>query len=208
MTAGTDSLEKASADSSGAEVFLQIENVGKSFGAHHVLDSISLSIEQGEFVTLLGESGSGKTTLLRIIAGFETLSAGRIFLEGNRLDLLPPYRRPVHTVFQSYALFPHMNVFDNVAYGLRVRGVGAGEIKSRVHAALARVRMEAFMAHYPRHISGGQKQRVALARALVNEPKVLLLDEPLSALDANLRLEMQRELKALQQDLVHRPSSR
>jgi ABC-type Fe3+/spermidine/putrescine transport system ATPase subunit len=166
-----------------------------------VLESISIDIERGEFLTLLGESGSGKTTLLRIIAGFEQPTSGEILLEGQRLDTLPPHRRPVHTVFQSYALFPHMNIFDNVAYGLRVRGVGVAETKSRVHAALAKVRMESFMAHYPRHVSGGQKQRVALARALVNQPKVLLLDEPLSALDANLRVEMQRELKSLQEDL-------
>ena len=182
-------------------MFLRIDHVGKSFGPQHVLKSISLEVERGEFLTLLGESGSGKTTLLRILAGFEQASSGQVSLEGERLDTLPSHRRPVHTVFQSYALFPHMNVFDNVAYGLRVRGVGAAETKERVQAALKRVHMEAFMGHYPRQISGGQKQRVALARALVNEPKVLLLDEPLSALDANLRVEMQRELKALQEDL-------
>jgi len=181
--------------------FLRIDGVTKSFGAQRVLESISLSIDRGEFLTLLGESGSGKTTLLRIIAGFEQATSGQIFLEGEHLDVLPSHRRPVHTVFQSYALFPHMSVFDNVAYGLRVRGVDRTESKSRVTAALAKVRMEAFAAHYPRQISGGQKQRVALARALVNQPKVLLLDEPLSALDANLRVEMQGELKQLQRDL-------
>ena len=181
--------------------FLRIEGVGKSFGAQRVLESISLDIERGEFLTLLGESGSGKTTLLRIIAGFEEATNGRIFLERQRLDTLPPHRRPIHTVFQSYALFPHMSVFDNVAYGLRVRGADRSETKMRVEAALAKVRMERFAKHYPRQISGGQKQRVALARALVNQPKVLLLDEPLSALDANLRVEMQRELKQLQQEL-------
>ncbi|MBV8116040.1 MAG: ABC transporter ATP-binding protein [Silvibacterium sp.] len=201
MNGSPASLENTAATPTVESAFLRIEHVGKSFGAQRVLESISLDIERGEFLTLLGESGSGKTTLLRIIAGFEQVSAGQVFLEGQRLDNLPPHRRPVHTVFQSYALFPHMNVFDNVAYGLRVRGVSAAETKSRVHAALAKVRMEAFLAHYPRQISGGQKQRVALARALVNQPKVLLLDEPLSALDANLRVEMQRELKLLQQDL-------
>jgi spermidine/putrescine transport system ATP-binding protein len=181
--------------------FLRIAGVGKSFGAQRVLESISLDIERGEFLTLLGESGSGKTTLLRIVAGFEQATTGEIFLEGERLDNLPPHRRPIHTVFQSYALFPHMSVFDNVAYGLNVRRCDRAETKSRVEAALAKVRMESFARHFPRQISGGQKQRVALARALVNRPKVLLLDEPLSALDANLRVEMQRELKLLQQDL-------
>jgi putative spermidine/putrescine transport system ATP-binding protein len=201
LTGSPASFERSTFAPAIEPAFLRIDNVGKSFGAQRVLESISLDIERGEFLTLLGESGSGKTTLLRIIAGFEQPTAGQIFLEGQRLDTLPPYRRPVHTVFQSYALFPHMNVFDNVAYGLRVRGVGAAETKSRVMAALAKIRMEGFSAHYPRQISGGQKQRVALARALVNQPKMLLLDEPLSALDANLRVEMQRELKVLQQDL-------
>jgi ABC-type Fe3+/spermidine/putrescine transport system ATPase subunit len=194
-------VEHETVATAAGAAFLRIENVGKSFGAQRVLESISLDIEHGEFLTLLGESGSGKTTLLRIVAGFEQATTGQIFLEGQRLDTLPPHRRPIHTVFQSYALFPNMTVFDNVAYGLRVRGADRAEIKSRVEGALAKVRMEPFAKHYPRQISGGQKQRVALARALVNQPKVLLLDEPLSALDANLRVEMQRELKLLQQDL-------
>lgn len=181
--------------------FLRIANISKSFGAHHVLESISLDIERGEFLTLLGESGSGKTTLLRMIAGFEEPTSGQIFLEGQRIDDMPAHKRPVHTVFQNYALFPHKSVFDNVAYGLSVRGVAREEIRSRVEAALTKVRMEAFANRYPRQISGGQKQRVALARALVNQPKVLLLDEPLSALDANLRIDMQRELKSLQREL-------
>ncbi|MBB6144797.1 ABC-type Fe3+/spermidine/putrescine transport system ATPase subunit [Silvibacterium bohemicum] len=180
---------------------LRIENVSKSFGANKVLESISLDIERGEFLTLLGESGSGKTTLLRLIAGFEEATEGRILLEGERIDNQPAYRRPVHTVFQSYALFPHMSVFDNAAYGLSVRGHGRDEIKTKVEMALGKVRMETFASRYPREISGGQKQRVALARALVNSPKVLLLDEPLSALDANLRVEMQHELKQLQREL-------
>ncbi len=184
-----------------APAFLRLENIGKRFGATRVLDSISLDIERGEFLTLLGESGSGKTTLLRILAGFEEATAGRILLEGQRLDDLPAWKRPVHTVFQSYALFPHKTVFDNVAYALSVRSRGRNEIHSRVEAALAKVRMERFAKQYPRHISGGQKQRVALARALVNSPRLLLLDEPLSALDANLRVEMQQELKVLQRDL-------
>jgi spermidine/putrescine transport system ATP-binding protein len=181
--------------------FLRLENVGKRFGDNTVLASVSLDVEQGEFLTLLGESGSGKTTLLRILAGFEEATAGRVLLGDQRLDTIPPHRRPIHTVFQSYALFPHMNVFENVAYGLRVRGCPRGEMMTRVGEALEKVRMEKFAKHYPRQISGGQKQRVALARALVNHPRLLLLDEPLSALDANLRLEMQRELKLLQRDI-------
>jgi len=181
--------------------FLRMEGVGKRFGKHTVLESISLEVEQGEFLTLLGESGSGKTTLLRILAGFEEATAGRILLEEQRLDAMPPHRRPIHTVFQSYALFPHMSVFDNVAYGLRVRGCARDEMTTRVGEALKKVHMERFAKHFPRQISGGQKQRVALARALVNRPRLLLLDEPLSALDANLRLEMQRELKLLQREV-------
>jgi ABC-type Fe3+/spermidine/putrescine transport system ATPase subunit len=194
-------VDRAIAAPTADGAFLRIDSVGKSFGTQRVLESISLDIERGEFLTLLGESGSGKTTLLRIVAGFEQATSGQILLEGERLDTMPPHRRPIHTVFQSYALFPHMTVFDNVAYGLRVRGTAQAETKSRVEAALAKVRMDRFAKHFPRQISGGQKQRVALARALVNRPKVLLLDEPLSALDANLRVEMQRELKLLQQDL-------
>jgi ABC-type Fe3+/spermidine/putrescine transport system ATPase subunit len=180
--------------------FLRLESVGKRFGEHTVLDSITLDVEQGELLTLLGESGSGKTTLLRILAGFEEATAGRILLEDQRLDVIPPHQRPIHTVFQSYALFPHMSVFDNVGYGLRVRGCGRDEMRARVGEALEKVRMERFAKYFPRQISGGQKQRVALARALVNRPRLLLLDEPLSALDANLRLEMQRELKLLQRE--------
>jgi ABC-type Fe3+/spermidine/putrescine transport system ATPase subunit len=181
--------------------FLRLENVGKRFGEHLVLASISLDVEQGEFLTLLGESGSGKTTLLRILAGFEEASNGRILLDDARLDTMPPHRRPIHTVFQSYALFPHMSVFENVAYGLRVRGCARDEVSARVEEALKKVHMGQFARHFPRQISGGQKQRVALARALVNRPRLLLLDEPLSALDANLRLEMQRELKVLQREV-------
>lgn len=201
MSSRPAEIARSAAAPAPEAAFLRIENVGKTFGAQRVLESISLDIERGEFLTLLGESGSGKTTLLRIIAGFEQATSGQVFLEGERLDTLPPHRRPVHTVFQSYALFPNMSVFDNVAYGLRVRGAARTETRSRVEEALNKVRMERFATHYPRQISGGQKQRVALARALVNQPKLLLLDEPLSALDANLRVEMQRELKLLQQDL-------
>jgi spermidine/putrescine transport system ATP-binding protein len=194
-------LAREPQNATGGAVFLRLQNVGKRFGEHTVLESISLDVERGELLTLLGESGSGKTTLLRILAGFEEATAGIILLEDQRLDAMPPHRRPIHTVFQSYALFPHMSVFDNVAYGLRVRGCARAEMTPRVEEALKKVHMERFAKHFPRQISGGQKQRVALARALVNRPRLLLLDEPLSALDANLRLEMQRELKLLQREV-------
>jgi ABC-type Fe3+/spermidine/putrescine transport system ATPase subunit len=162
---------------------LEIRSVAKRFGAVTVLSGISLAVAPGEFLTVLGASGSGKTTLLRLIAGFEEPDAGEIWMAGQCLDGLPPYRRRVNTVFQSYALFPHLSVFENVAHGL------------------AMVKMSDFAARAPRQLSGGQQQRVALARALVNRPQLLLLDEPLSALDANLRREMQSELKALQREV-------
>ena len=184
-----------------AAALLSIRSVAKSFGRASVLRDISLEISQGEFLTVLGESGSGKTTLLRLIAGFEPLDSGEIWMEGERLDLLPAYRRRVNTVFQNYALFTHLSVFENVAYGLRVRKIPKPEIPQRVDEALAMVKMSAFAHTSPRKISGGQQQRVALARALVNRPKMLLLDEPLSALDANLRRQMQTELKTLQRQL-------
>ena len=189
------------ASSHAVAPFLQLSDVRKAFGRRLVLDSISLNIERGEFLTILGESGSGKTTLLRIIGGFEEATSGSVLLDGSALQNLPPYRRPVNTVFQNYALFPHLSVFDNVAYGLRVQKTPRHEIADRVTSALRMVRMESYAHATPRTISGGQKQRVALARALVNRPKALLLDEPLSALDANLRGEMQKELKLLQQQL-------
>jgi len=180
---------------------LRIQNVAKSFGKNVVLRNISLEIGQGEFLTILGESGSGKTTLLRIIAGFESASSGEVWMGDERLDVLPPYRRRVNTVFQQYALFPHMTVEQNVAYGLRVAKQPEAEIGARVAAALDKVKMSAFAKTKPSKISGGQQQRVALARALVNRPRLLLLDEPLSALDANLRRQMQVELKALQREV-------
>jgi len=180
---------------------LKIHAVAKRFGAREVLKSISLDIAVGEFITLLGESGSGKTTLLRLIAGFEQPSAGEISMNGSRLDTLPPYRRRVNTVFQNYALFPHLSVQDNVAYGLRVSDTPKNEISGRVEQALGMVKMQEFADARPGRLSGGQQQRVALARALVNRPQLLLLDEPLSALDANLRKEMQSELKALQREI-------
>jgi spermidine/putrescine transport system ATP-binding protein len=180
---------------------LSIRKVAKSFGKHDVLRDISLEVAAGEFLTILGESGSGKTTLLRIIAGFEHPSSGEVWMSGERLDLLPPYKRRVNTVFQSYALFPHLTVEENVAYGPRVAGISSAEIRTRVDEALSKVRMQAFARYKPAKISGGQQQRVALARALVNRPQLLLLDEPLSALDANLRRQMQMELKVLQREV-------
>jgi spermidine/putrescine transport system ATP-binding protein len=188
-------------DAATHEVLLEVRGVAKRFGTRDVLKSISLSIASGEFLTLLGESGSGKTTLLRLIAGFEQPTAGEIWMNGERLDSFPPYKRRVNTVFQNYALFPHLSVRDNVAYGLRVKSTPASEISGRVDHALRMVKMEEFAASRPSKLSGGQQQRVALARALVNRPQLLLLDEPLSALDANLRKQMQGELKTLQREL-------
>jgi ABC-type Fe3+/spermidine/putrescine transport system ATPase subunit len=180
---------------------LSIRSIEKSFGKTKVLTGISLDVAEKEFLTILGESGSGKTTLLRLIAGFELPDKGEIWMDGERLDVLPPYKRRVNTVFQQYALFPHLSVFENVAYGLRVRKLKKDEVASRVEAALAMVKMSTFTAAEPAKLSGGQQQRVALARALVNRPRLLLLDEPLSALDANLRKQMQSELQSLQREV-------
>jgi putative spermidine/putrescine transport system ATP-binding protein len=166
-----------------------------------IAKNISLQIASGEFLTLLGESGSGKTTLLRLIAGFEQSTSGEIWMSNERLDVLPPYKRRVNTVFQNYALFPHLNVRENVAYGLRVKSTPKAEIAGRVEEALRMVKMTAFSEARPATLSGGQQQRIALARALINRPQLLLLDEPLSALDANLRKQMQSELKALQREI-------
>ncbi len=180
---------------------LSIRKVAKTFGSNVVLRDISLEIAEGEFLTILGESGSGKTTLLRIIAGFETATSGEVWMGGERLDREPPYRRRVNTVFQHYALFPHLTVEQNVGYGLRVARRPEAEIRQRVAEALEKVKMSAHAKKKPSKISGGQQQRVALARALVNRPRLLLLDEPLSALDANLRRQMQVELKSLQREV-------
>ncbi len=177
---------------------LRIERVTKRFGAHVAVKSVDLDVAAGEFITLLGPSGCGKTTLLRMIAGFDTPDEGRILLDGQDIAPLPPHKRPVNTVFQHYALFPHMSVAENVAYGLRRAGVADAEVKTRVAEALAGVRLESFADRPPTQLSGGQKQRVSLARALVLRPRVLLLDEPLGALDHQLRLEMQVELKHIQ----------
>ena len=199
MSAGASSSPQNAPGSSAT--LLEVRGVAKRFGARDVLKSISLDIAAGEFLTLLGESGSGKTTLLRLIAGFEQPTAGEIHMGGERLDTLPPYKRRVNTVFQHYALFPHLNVRDNVAYGLRVKNTPKAEIGGRVDEALRMVKMSEYADARPSKLSGGQQQRVALARALVNRPQLLLLDEPLSALDANLRKEMQGELKALQREV-------
>lgn len=179
----------------------ELQNVSKHFGEVSAVDSVSLSVQRGEFLTLLGPSGCGKTTLLRMLAGFESPDAGRVFLGGVDVTDVPPYRRDVTTVFQHYALFPHMNVFGNVAFGLERRRLSREEIVSRVTRTLELVRMSDLDRRQPSELSGGQKQRVALARALVLEPKVLLLDEPLAALDLKLRKEMQVELKGLQRRL-------
>jgi len=187
--------------STSRPALLGIRNIAKSFGSNQVLRDISLEIAEGEFLTILGESGSGKTTLLRIIAGFESATSGELWMGSGRLDQQPPYRRRVNTVFQHYALFPHLTVEQNVAYGLRVAKRPEAEIKERVSAALEKVQMSAHAKKKPSKISGGQQQRVALARALVNRPRLLLLDEPLSALDANLRRQMQVELKSLQREV-------
>jgi ABC-type Fe3+/spermidine/putrescine transport system ATPase subunit len=189
------------AHSSAAEALLEIRGVAKRFGTREVLKGISLNIDSGEFLTLLGESGSGKTTLLRLIAGFEQPTGGEIWMAGERLDTLPPYKRRVNTVFQNYALFPHLTVQENVSYGLQVSGAAKAEIPVRAGEALRMVKMEEYAAARTTKLSGGQQQRVALARALVNRPKLLLLDEPLSALDANLRKQMQGELKSLQREI-------
>jgi ABC-type Fe3+/spermidine/putrescine transport system ATPase subunit len=187
--------------SAEAGPLLEIRALAKRFGAREVLRNVSFEVGQGEFLTLLGESGSGKTTLLRLVAGFEQPDAGEIWMNGERLDQSPPYRRRVNTVFQSYALFPHLSVFENVAYGLRAGRAPKNEIPACVQQVLSLVKMSEYIRSAPRTLSGGQQQRVALARALVNRPQVLLLDEPLSALDAGLRRQMQVELKSLQREV-------
>jgi len=178
---------------------ISIENVSKRFGTVvTAVDNVSLQITEGEFFALLGPSGCGKTTLLRMLAGFEVPSEGTISIDGQDMEGVDPNRRPVNMVFQSYAVFPHMKVFDNVAYGLKVTGVEKSEIRTRVDEALGLVQLDGFQNRDPDQLSGGQRQRVALARALVKRPRVLLLDEPLSALDAKLRAAMQIELVRLQ----------
>ena len=177
------------------------EKVTRAFGSVKAVDSVDLEIRDGEFFTMLGPSGSGKTTCLRMIAGFDRPTSGKVFLHGKDVTQLPPYERDVNTVFQDYALFPHMTVGENVGYGLMIKKVAKAEREQRVIKAMEMVRLSGYENRKPSQLSGGQRQRVALARALINEPSVLLLDEPLGALDLKLRQEMQIELKSLQQRL-------
>jgi len=184
------------------DILLELKNIKKSFTpGEDVLDDICLTVARGEFVTLLGSSGCGKTTTLRIIAGLEQTDSGSVWINGQDVTKLPPDKRDVNTVFQNYALFPHMNVAENIGYGLKLRKVPRGEIKKKVAQMLELVQLEGYERRKPSELSGGQKQRVAIARALVNNPKVLLLDEPLGALDLQLRRAMQIELKHLQKKL-------
>jgi spermidine/putrescine transport system ATP-binding protein len=180
---------------------VQLEQIKKAFGQQVVIPNLDLEIKNGEFITLLGPSGCGKTTLLRMIAGFETPTEGVVRLEGQDITHLPPYKRNVNTVFQNYALFPHLNVYDNVGYGLKQKGISGQKLTEAVKNALEMVQMADFIQRKPKELSGGQQQRIALARAIVNRPKVLLLDEPLAALDLKLRKQMQFELKQLHRDL-------
>jgi spermidine/putrescine transport system ATP-binding protein len=180
---------------------IALEGISKRFGKHEAVRDVSLSIREGEFFSLLGPSGCGKTTTLRMIAGFEVPDAGRIYLQGEDVTSLFSNRRPVNMVFQQYALFPHMSIYDNVAFGLRVKKVPRSEHAGRVKAMLRIVELEGLEKRKPRQLSGGQQQRVALARALVNSPAALLLDEPLGALDVKLRKQMQLQLKAIQHDV-------
>lgn len=182
-------------------VIIRLTDVDKSFDDERVVKKLNLDVEEGEFLTMLGPSGCGKTTTLRMIAGFEVPTSGQIFLEGEDVDDKKPNERNVNTVFQNYALFPHMNVFDNIAFGLVEKKVKKDEIRSRVEEMIKLVQLDGMEKRMPAQMSGGQKQRVAIARALVNRPKVLLLDEPLGALDLKLRKQMQGELKALQRRL-------
>ena len=191
----------AATDTEGREPSVRLERVVKRFGEFTAVAGLDLDIDRGEFFTLLGPSGCGKTTTLRMIAGFEEPTAGRVLLDGADVSALPPYRRPTNTVFQSYALFPHLNVERNVAFGLERKGVSKQEIRHRVGEELERVGLASDAKRRPRQLSGGQQQRVALARALVNRPAVLLLDEPLGALDLKLRKRLQIELKGIQRDV-------
>jgi len=180
---------------------LVLRNVSKAFGSAIAVDDLSFRVEQGEFIAILGPSGCGKTTTLRMIAGFERPDSGAILVDGRDMTGVPARKRDIGVVFQSYALFPHMTVFQNVAFGLEMRKLGREQVRAAVEAALARVRMAELHARYPHQLSGGQQQRVALARALAIRPRVLLLDEPLSNLDAKLRDDMREEIRRIQQEV-------
>ena len=180
---------------------IEIKNVSKFFGEKTALDHINLTVNKGEFVTILGPSGCGKTTLLRLIAGFQTASEGSLCIAGKEVTQTPPHKRPVNTVFQKYALFPHLNVFDNIAFGLKLKKMPKPEMERKVKAALKMVGMTDYEYRDVNSLSGGQQQRVAIARAIVNEPEVLLLDEPLAALDLKMRKDMQMELKEMHKSL-------
>lgn len=180
---------------------VELRNVSKVFGSFTALHEVTFSIREGEFMTFLGPSGCGKTTCLRLISGFDTPTTGQILIAGQDVTMSPPYRRDVNQVFQSYALFPHLNIADNIAFGLRMKNVPSAEVKKRVDRVVEMTSLQQFVDRKPAQLSGGQRQRVALARAIICEPKVLLLDEPLSALDAKLRAQMRMELKHLQKRL-------
>ena len=182
-------------------LLIELKDISVSFDGEKGLENLSLSISDGEFVTFLGPSGCGKTTTLRIIAGFIEPETGDVFFDSKRINDVPPHKREVNTIFQKYALFPHLNVFDNIAYGLKIRKVPKDEIERRVNEMLTMVNLEGFGHRSIAKLSGGQQQRVAIARALINHPKVLLLDEPLAALDLKLRKDMQKELKNIQKAL-------
>ena len=184
-----------------AQELICLKDLVMEFGKDRVLDSINLSIEDKKFMTLLGPSGCGKTTTLRIIAGFQNPTSGEVFFDGQKINDVPPYKRQINTVFQNYALFPHLDVYDNIAFGLRISKLPEAEIDKRVGEMLEAVSLKGFENRKVTSLSGGQQQRVAIARALVNRPKVLLLDEPLGALDLRLRKDMQNELKAIQQEV-------
>lgn len=184
-----------------SENIIELKNISKQYEDNTVLDNLSLNIRKNEFVTLLGPSGCGKTTTLKIIAGFETADSGSIMFENKDISDIPPYKRQLNTVFQKYALFPHMNVYENIAFGLKIKKLPKDEIDKKVKEMLRMVSLSGFEKRSIESLSGGQQQRVAIARALVNEPEVLLLDEPLGALDLKLRKEMQLELKKIQQEL-------
>ncbi|MBP7294380.1 MAG: ATP-binding cassette domain-containing protein, partial [Bacteroides sp.] len=183
------------------DFIIEIRNVSKFFGEKTALECINLSVRKGEFVTILGPSGCGKTTLLRLLAGFQTVSEGEIRIAGKEITQTPPHKRPVNTVFQKYALFPHLNVYDNIAFGLKLKKLSKAVIERKVRASLKMVGMTDYEFRDVDSLSGGQQQRVAIARAIVNEPEVLLLDEPLAALDLKMRKDMQMELKEMHKRL-------